>query len=56
MNKKLHQLLALADDPTLNDGAYWAHLEDVVVEFNNQHGTDFDPYNTVLEYLTNEDV
>jgi hypothetical protein len=52
MTKELKLFLAQYDDDTLNDGAYWALLEEGVMAFNTAHGTNLDPHNTVLEYLT----
>lgn len=52
MTKELVLFLAHYDDDTLNEGAYWALLEEGVMAYNSANGTDLDPHATVLEYLT----
>jgi len=52
MTKELVVFLSNYDDDSLNDGAYWTFLEEGVMAFNALYGTNLDPHNTVLEYLT----
>lgn len=39
------------DDPSLSDGAWQATLEDAVEAYNQQHSTNFDPFDKFMEYL-----
>jgi len=38
------------DNADLPDGAWQAQLEDAVEEYNCEHDTDYDPYNTFIKY------
>jgi len=54
MNKVKNDLfhyMQANDDSDLPQGAWQAMLEDAVEAYNNQHGTNFDPYDMFMEYI-----
>jgi hypothetical protein len=48
---RLIAALDAANNDDLPDGAWFAVLEDTVEFYNEEHGTDFDPNDTVHQYL-----
>ncbi len=50
MNAIFYFLLAF-DDDSLPDGAWWAKLEDGVKFWNEDEDNDFDPHETVSNYI-----
>jgi len=50
-HEKVFYYMESWDDGNLPDGAWWAMLEDGVKCFNEEHGTKYDPFDTVHEYV-----
>jgi len=51
MNKELNAFMEAHDNPNASDGAWQAMLEDAVVMYNEQNGTDYDPFDSWMEYI-----
>lgn len=48
--QELFDYMELFDDPEAPDGAWQAMLEDAVRQYNEEHGTSYDPYESWLAY------
>lgn len=55
LKQRLFAYLALWEESDLSDGAYMAHLQDLVNQFNSANGTSFDSFESTLEYLGAEE-
>jgi hypothetical protein len=44
------------NDDELPDGAWWSVLEEAVVDYNEEYGTDYDPFDAVHAYLNEKDA
>lgn len=51
MNQELFGFMSAYDDDDAPDGAWWAMLEDSVTFYNEEHGTTYDPFETVHAYI-----
>jgi hypothetical protein len=55
--KNLHAALEVANEvgEDFGDGAWMAHLESTVEQFNEDCGTDFDPNTAVMDWLAEQE-
>lgn len=47
----LYGWMSVSDDDDAPDGAWWAMLEESVEHYNQEHGTNFDPFESVHAYV-----
>jgi len=48
---ELYWFIDALNDDDMPDGAWWALLEEGAKNFNNEYGTDYDPFECVHGYL-----
>lgn len=51
MPEELKAFLDAHNDPNASQGAWQAMLEDAVNMYNEQHGTNYDSFDTFMDYV-----